>query len=157
MKKLVSVVLFALSVASVSHAFLIPGLPDVPSRYPGYPGQNDVYGPARTVRWQDMGSFTAQKIIETTVRLDVRGQYVNEVFAVTRDNEVQISSAVAYLSNGDTLDLRYLTGVIRKGQQVRIPLDYRNSLRVDSIELRIESSNLIGSRGSLMLHLGLAF
>ncbi|MEQ1723394.1 MAG: hypothetical protein ABL930_09480, partial [Pseudobdellovibrio sp.] len=136
-----------------------PGQPYPNNPYPAppAPGYSDIYGPNRTVRWQDMGSFRAQKFVETTVRLDARGQFVNELFLVAQDNQVQIRSAVARLVNGQIVDLRYLQGVIRQGQQLRQPLDYRNSLRVDSIELVIESSNLIGSRGSLNVQLGLAF
>jgi hypothetical protein len=133
-----------------------PGNPYPSDPYPA-PGYSDIYGPNRTVRWQDMGSFRAQKFIETTIRLDARGQFVNELFLAAQDNEVRIHSAIARLVNGQVVDLRYLQGVIRRGQQLRQPLDYRNSLRVDTIELVIESSNLFGSRGTLNAQLGLAY
>ncbi len=126
-----------------------------PAPYP--PSYNDVYGPARTVRWQDMGLFKAQKVLETRVSIEAYGQLVNEVLLTAIDNPVQVNQALAYLTNGQVVDLRSLWGRIERGQQLRQPLDYRNSLRVSRIELNIESPSIFGgSRGTLQVHLGLA-
>ena len=113
--------------------------------------------PARTVRWQYAGQFLAQKIVETDITIPGNGQFVNEIFLTAVDNPVQITSALAYLTNGQVVELRYLLTQIGRGQQIRQQLDYRSSLRVDRIELRIESPSLFGSRGSLQVQLGLAF
>lgn len=148
-----------------------PGQPDQPNQpnqpgqpgQPGYPGNpqppgyNDIYGPGRTVRWWDMGTVQAQKFIAVDVRLDVRGQFVNEIFLAAIDNHVGIKSAQARLANGQMIDLRYLVGTIQKGRQYQIRLDYNYSLRIDSLYLTIESPNLAGSRASLAIQLGLAY
>lgn len=133
-----------------------PGNPYPQNPYPS-PGYSDVYGPGRTVRWQDMGSHRAEKFVDRTIVLRANGQFVNELFIVAQNNHVTIRSAIARLTNGQIVDLRYLVGTVRDGQQLRQQLDYRSSLRVDSIELNIEAGNLIGSRGSLNVQLGLAF
>lgn len=142
-----------------------PDQPDQPSQpgYPGQPGQpgppgyNDIYGPGRTVRWWDMGVVQALKFITVDVRLDVRGQFVNEIFLAAIDNHVRIRSAQGRLANGQLLDLRYLEGTISRGQRYQIRLDRYNSLRLDSIQLSIESPNLAGALGSLGIQLGLAY
>lgn len=136
-----------------------PGYP--PPHHPGYPpppppNYYDVYGPAVTVRWQDMGIQKTQKLLETNLRFNVGGQLVNEVLLTAIDNHVQINSALAYLVNGQVVELRFLLGGIRQGQQLRQALDYRSSMRVDRIELNVESPNLLGSRGKLQVHLGMA-
>lgn len=162
---IVFVTLFA--TATYAGNFPWPGQPDQPNQpgQPGYPGQpqppppgyNDIYGPGRTVRWWDMGIIQAQKFIAIDVRLDVRGQFVNEVFLAAIDNHIGIKSAQARLVNGQMIDLRYLVGTIRKGQQYQIRLDYNYSLRIDTIYLTVESPNLAGPRASLGIQLGLAY
>lgn len=134
-----------------------PGNPYPGNPYPGHPGYSDVYGPNRTVRWQDMGSHRAEKFVDKTIVIEAHGQFVNELFLTAQKNHVTIRSAIARLTNGQIVDLRYLVGTMRDGQQLRQQLDYRNSLRVDRIEINIEAGNLIGSRGSLSVQLGLAF
>jgi hypothetical protein len=145
--------------------YLRPGDPAPGQPYPGNPGgypqrpppgYNDVYGPARTVRWYDVGSHRADKFLDRDVVIDVNGALVNELYLVASNNRVAINSAVAYLMDGQVVDLRGVVGEIRDGQQVRSQLDYRFSLRVRQIVLNIESPNLIGSRGNLNIHLGLA-
>ncbi|MGZ3689903.1 MAG: hypothetical protein ACXVAX_00280 [Pseudobdellovibrio sp.] len=132
--------------------------PNNPYPPPPGPGYGDCYGPARTVRWQNMGSYVAQKIIETDVVVPGNGQFVNEIFLTAVDNPVQINSALVYLTNGQVVELRGLLTRMDRNQQLRQPLDYRTSLRVDRIELRIESPAIFGgSRGSLQVQLGLAF
>ena len=130
---------------------------------PGYPGQpqppgyNDIYGPGRTVRWWDMGVIQAQKFMAIDVRLDVRGQFVNEIFLGAIDNHIGIKSAQARLANGQMIDLQFMRGTLRRDQRAQVRLDYRNSLRIDTIYLTIESPNLVGSRASLGIQLGLAY
>lgn len=130
-----------------------PGNPYPPAPHPGY---NDVYGPAITVRWQDMGTHKAQKLIDTNIHLNVYGQLVNEIYVTAQGNPVMVRSALAYLTNGQIVELRGLLGNIHEHRPIRAPLDYRNSLRVERIVLNIESGNLLGSRGSLNVQLGLA-
>jgi hypothetical protein len=138
-----------------------PGNP-YPNPYPGqphqppYPGYNDVYGPAVTYRWLDMGTHKAQKLVDTNIHLSVRGQLVNEIFVTAQNNPVLIRSAIAYLSNGQAIELRSLLGNIHENRPVRTVLDYRNSLRVESIVLNVEAASLLGSRGKLNIQLGLA-
>ena len=127
-----------------------------PPNQPPPPHYGDVYGPGRTVRWQDMGVFKAIKVIETQVRLDTRRQFVNEVFVRAESNNVEIKSALAYLTNGQVFEVRQLIGNVRRDQQYRILLDYRNSLRLDRLELVIQSG-LIGGSGKLNVQLGLAY
>lgn len=130
-----------------------PNQPYPPSQPPHY---GDVYGPGRTVRWHDMGVFKAIKVIETQVRLDTRGQFINEIYVRAESNSVDIKSALAYLVNGQVIEIRQLLGTVRKGQQHRVLLDYRNSLRLDRIELVIQSG-LFGGSGKLNVQLGLAY
>ena len=130
--------------------------PPAPYPYPPAPDYNNVYGPAVTLRWQNMGSFKAQKLVDTDIELGVYGQLVNEVYLVAEKNNIMIRSALAYLSNGQIIEIRGLLGNLDDGRGIRVPLDYRNSLRVDRIVLNIEAGNLIGSRGTLHVQLGLA-
>lgn len=163
MSKIFSVLTLILLSFSFAHADLGQLDPRPPQRPPSqpYPPHNpppwgDVYGPGRTVRWQDMGTFKAIKVIETQVRLDVRGRFVNEIFVAAESNSVEIKSALAYLTNGQVIEVRQLLGSVRKNQQYRVLLDYRNSLRLDRIEMVIESG-LFGSSGKLNIQLGLAY
>ncbi len=124
-----------------------------PMRPPPY---SDIYGPARTARWLDMGSFRAEKILLKNIRINAGGQYVNEILIDVIDNNVQIDSAVAYLTNGQIVNLQSVTGVTRKGRRIVARLDYRNSLRVDRIEMNIETAGLFGPRGNIKILLGVA-
>lgn len=133
-----------------------PAPPHHPPHYPPHPGYNDVYGPAVTVRWLDMGNHKAQKLIDTNIHLSVRGQLVNEIYVTAQNNPVLVRSAIAYLSNGQAVELRSLLGNIHEHRPVRTMLDYRNSLRVESIVINVEAASLLGSRGSLNIQLGLA-
>src|SRR3990167_8159820 len=81
--------------------------PSQPNQPPP-PGYNDIYGPGRTVRWQDMGVIQAQKFIVLDIQLNARGQFVNEIFFAAIDNHIGIKSAQARLANGQMIDLRYL-------------------------------------------------
>ncbi len=159
MKKILSLMFIVLAIASTGQAFNTrlsgPNRPLMPPPPP--PGYNDIYGPGRTVRWQDMGVVQAQKFIAIDVNYDVRGQFVNELFLVALDNHIGIKSAQARLSNGQVIELRHLTGTVRKDQQLRLRLDYNYSLRIETLLLTIESPNLVGSRASLGLQLGLAY
>lgn len=169
MKKNLSILLLLIATSFSTLAFAgnfpWPDLPDMPGQpgqpgqpgYPQPPGYNDIYGPGRTVRWWDMGTVQAQKFVAVDVRIDARGEFVNEVFLAAIDNHIRIKAASARLANGQMIDLNYLTGTIERGRQYQIRLDYRNSLRVDSLYLTIESPNLAGSRASLAIQLGLAY
>lgn len=162
MKKNIGVLLLLIMVSFATSAFAVnfpwPDKPDQP-RYPQPqpPGYGDIYGPGRTVRWWDMGTVQAQKFVAVDVRIDVRGEFVNEVYLAAISNHIKIKAASARLANGQMIDLNYLVGTIEKNRQYQIRLDYRNSLRLDSLYLTIESPNLAGSRASLAIQLGLAY
>ena len=147
---------FAIVVLTLASELTLAQPPGFPGQ-PQPPGYSDIYGPGRTVRWWDMGVIHAQKFIAIDVRLDVRGQFVNEIFLAAIDNHVGIKSAQARLSNGQMIDLNFLTGTLGRDQRAQVRLDYRNSLRIDTIYLTVESPNLIGSSSSLALQLGLAY
>ena len=127
-----------------------------PPMPPPPPAFND-YGPGYTVRWQDFGLNRLPKIANQDVVIDVRGQYVNEILLRAVDNNVQVNSVLAYLSNGQVVDVRQATGNIYNRGEVRVQADYRGSLRVERIVINATSSNLIGSRASLSVILGLAY
>lgn len=128
-----------------------------PGPQPGPPGWSDVFGPARTVRWWDLGSFQAEKFIDMNVNVDVQDQFVNEVFVAAQDNQVEVRDAVAYMSDGRAFQVRNLIGVIQEGRQYRVPLDYRNSLRLRRLVITIRASNPFGSRSRFYSQLGLAY
>ncbi len=137
-----------------------PGRPGPPSR-PNYPPPpppfyNGDVGPQQTLRWQDNGVTTIPKFLSQAVTVYVGGQLTNEVLVRALNNQLQIDSALAYLQDGQVVDLRNLTGTIREGQEVRSLVDYRFSLRVSRIEIRATSSNLIGSRAQMQVIVGLA-
>jgi hypothetical protein len=113
-------------------------------------------GPRYTVRWQDYGLNRVPKLVSETITIRVGGMLVNEILFRAVDNKVQVDSAVAYLSNGQTIDLGQMTGTIREGRDARGSLDYYFSLRVERIVISATSANLIGSRGQLQVMLGLA-
>lgn len=146
------------STSAVAGNFPWPDQPDQPGYpQPQPPGYGDIYGPGRTVRWWDMGTVQAQKFVAVDVRIDARGEFVNEVYLAAIGNHIRIKAASARLANGQMIDLNYLVGTIDKNRQYQIRLDYRNSLRLDSLYLTIESPNLAGSRASLAIQLGLAY
>lgn len=134
--------------------YLVPG--------PGYstelPWSSDnIYGPGRTVRWQDMGSYRAQKFTEVSVDVVANGQFVNEIFLVAEKNQIDIRSVQARLWNGQIIGLNHLTGTVREGQSLRLRLDRYYSLRIERLVVNMISPNLIGPRGSLQIQLGLAY
>ncbi|MFZ3230697.1 MAG: hypothetical protein WA160_10870 [Pseudobdellovibrio sp.] len=131
-----------------------PPMPPPPNYGNDY-GNN--YGPAYTIRWQDFGANLIPKLMAQDVVLDVRGQFVNEILLRASENSVQVNSVLAYLSNGQVIDIRQATGNIRDGGEFRAQLDYRSSLRVERIVINATSSNLFGSRGRLSVILGLAY
>lgn len=155
MKKILGLMFIILATVTASYADNYPS-PNQPNQPPP-PGYNDIYGPGRTVRWQDMGVIQAQKFIALDVQLNAYGQFVNEIFFAAIDNHIGIKSARARLSNGQMIDLAYLNGTIYRGQQMRFRLDYYYSLRIDSVFLTIESPNVVGSRATLATQLGLAY
>lgn len=155
MKKILAPMFIVLAIATAAYADNYPS-PNQPSPPPP-PGYSDIYGPGRTVRWQDMGVIQAQKFIALDVQLNAHGQFVNEIFFAAIDNHIGIKSARARLANGQMIDLGYLNGTIYRGQQLRFRLDYYYSLRIDSIYLTIESPNVVGARASLATQLGLAY
>lgn len=155
MNKLFSMLLIVIGMTLSAHADLFPTPPN--QQPPPGPGWNDIYGPPRTVRWQDLGSFQAEKFIDMNVDINVRDQFVNEVFLAAQDNQVEIKQAVAYLSNGQTFEMRNMEGVIQRDRQYRVQLDYRNSLRIRRLVFTIRSPNLMGSRATFLMQLGLAY
>ena len=130
-----------------------------PDRRPPPPGYNPgygEYGPNYTRQWRDYGTTQLPKLISQDVTINVNGQLVNEIILRAIKNQAQIESALAYLSNGQVIDLRQLTGTIGSQNEFRTQLDYRYSLRVDRLVFKATSSNLFGSRGQLKVILGLA-
>jgi hypothetical protein len=93
--------------------------PHYPPHQPPHHDHYDVYGPAITVRWLDMGTHKAQKLIDTNIHLNVHGQLVNEIYVTAQNNPVLVRSAVAYLSNGQVVELRNLLGNIHEHRPVR--------------------------------------
>lgn len=165
MIKTIGLILLVLSTVLTAEAglgmrppFPQPPPHEVPPGPPGPPGwNNDIYGPARTVRWDYVGAFRTEKFLETRVDINVRDQFVNEVMVAAEDNDVEVVDAVAYLSNGQAFQLRNMIGVIQRGRQYQVQLDWRNSLRLSRLSYTIKSPNLIGSRATLHLQLGLAY
>lgn len=113
-------------------------------------------GPGRTLRWQMVDSSKAPKIIDENVSIRLNGRLVNEVLFRAEGNPIDVSNAVAYLSNGQVIDLYAGSGMVRDGEVRRFRLDYRYSFRVERIELTISSPRLIGSRGLLTTYIGFA-
>ena len=103
-----------------------------------------------------MGEVKAPKIISDRVELQVGGRLVNEVLIRALNNPVEIREASAVLVDGQRVDLYRATGTLREGGIRRIDLDYYYSLRVDHLEFVVTSPFLIGSRGVLVTHVGLA-
>lgn len=149
--------------------YLTPGngdvyRPDRPGRPlpPGRPGRplppyyGGDYGPQQTVRWLDQGVNRLPKLISDTQTIYLGGQLVNEVLVRALDNNVQIESMLAYLQNGQVIDLRQLTGTFRQGQEARGLVDYRFSLRIERLVIQATSPNLFGSRASMQVIIGLA-
>jgi hypothetical protein len=124
---------------------------------PPPPSYNYDYGPAYTARWQDYGVTQVPKLTTQDINIDVRGNYVNEILLRSASGDVQVSSVLAYLSNGQVVDVRQASGYISDRREVRVQLDYRGSLRVERIVVRAGSPNLIGGRGQLSVILGLAY
>lgn len=114
------------------------------------------FGPSRTVRWQLVDSTKAPKVIDESVSIYIGGRLVNEIILRADKSPVDISDAVAYLSNGQRIDLYPGSADLRNGESRRFRLDYRYSLRVERIEFKLSSPRLIGSRGVLNTYVGFA-
>jgi hypothetical protein len=119
-------------------------------------GYGSGIGPGRTLRWQLMNSSKAPKLMESTVSIYVGGRLVNEILLRADSNPVDVSNVVAYLSNGQRLELYASSGDLRTGEIRRLRLDSRYSLRIERIEFSISSPRLIGSRGVLNTYVGFA-
>ena len=113
-------------------------------------------GPKYTSRWIVLGEVQAPKLITDRVELQVGGRLVNEVLIRALKNPVDIREASAVLVDGQRVDLYRATGTLREGGVRRIDLDYYYSLRVDHLEFVVTSPALIGSRGVLVTHVGVA-
>lgn len=135
-----------------------PGRPvPIPPRrpMPPPPFYGDV-GPQMTVRWQDNGVNRLPKFVTETFTIYVGNVLTNEVLVRAIDNRVGVDSALAYLADGRVVPLAALQGSLRQGEERRSLLDYRFSLRVNRIEIRATSDNLIGSRALIQVLVGLA-
>ena len=115
------------------------------------------YGPRYTARWVNFGTNRVQKFINVDITIRTYGQLVNEIVLGAVDNSVQINSALAYLSNGQVIELRQATGYIGQNRRIRVRLDHANSRAVDRIVLNATSPNLIGSRGQISILVGYAY
>lgn len=122
-------------------------------RHPGYGG---VTGPQYTVRWYDLGLNRLPKLVSEIQTIYVGGRLVNEILVRAVDNHVGIESFVAFLSDGQMVNLAHLTGNMRQGYELRGLVDRYSSLRIDRLEVRATSSNLIGTRAQMQVVLGLA-
>lgn len=173
MKKLMMI---ALLMTSAAQAYLVPGNGDghhkphpphpQPAPYPGNPyepGPSDPYypspgysdyGPARTIRWKDMGTSKVDKVVGETIRIRVNGRLVNEVLLRSTYSDTTVTRAVARLSSGRSIQLP--TGTIRDDREARIRLDRHYSVRVESIEITAVSRNVLDSSARLQIYLGLA-
>lgn len=134
---------------------LVPG--------PQYPGNGyapdygyGLRGPQRTIRWADLGTNRVPKFVSEVQTIHVGGQLVNELLIRAIDNRVQIESVMAVLNNGQRIDLRFATGSIREGNELRTLVDRYYSLRIHRLEIRASSPNLIGSRGKFQTLVGFA-
>ena len=127
-----------------------------PPGYPGYPDNRD-YGQGRTVRWYQAGTIRLPKLLEQEFTVNMNGAYVTEVYFTAIDNNVNISSILVELSNGQTINANRATGTLRQGQRFGFRLDRYYSLPVDRIIIRASSPNLIGSRSSLAVNVGLGY
>lgn len=131
-----------------------PPMPPPPPQHGGYDYYN--YGPNYTVRWMDTGLNKMPKIISQTVVIRVQNQLVNEVLLRAVKSQVSIRSITAIMTNGQAINLNHLAITLQNGQEIRAPLDYRYSLRLDRLIIEGNSPNLIGSLGQLNVVLGLA-
>lgn len=125
-------------------------------RPPSYPGNQD-YGPGRTTRWYQAGTFRLPKLLEQEFTVNMNGAYVTEVHFAALDNSVNITSVLVELSNGQILNANRSTGTLRQGQRFGFRLDRYYSLSVERIIIRANSPNLIGSRASLVVNVGLGY
>ncbi len=88
--------------------------------------------------------------------IHVGGRLVNEVLLRALSNRVHIESVMIRLIDGRYMDLYQFRGTMHDNTELRLLVDRYNSLRVDRIEIRATSPNLIGSRGKMQVILGMA-
>jgi hypothetical protein len=129
--------------------------PPPPQYYPPNYGYG-VTGPQRTIRWMDLGTNRVPKLLSETMSVHVGGRLVNEILIRAIDNRVGIESVTALLSNGQLVELRNFRSSIRGGSELRALVDPYYSLRIQRLDIRATSPNLIGSRGQFQLFLGTA-
>ncbi len=110
-----------------------------------------------TTRWVDYGQFKAYKLFERDVKIKLNGQYLNEISLIASHSPIMISSAEAYLMNGEVVNLIPYTGqYIAEGFQMQAKIS-RRPLLVDKIVLRIKASDFkVVNHGRLGVSLGLA-
>jgi hypothetical protein len=165
MKSVLSLVVLLVSISALSQQYgggrYNPGRGGGDYRGGGHqqhpPAYGNDYGPNYTVRWEDFGANRVPKFAGEDVVIYTHGQFVNELRLTAVNNDVQITSALAYLSNGEVIELRQATGYFRQGRTARAVIDYRNSRTVDRIVLTATSPNLIGSRAQLSAVVGYAY
>ncbi|OFZ31521.1 MAG: hypothetical protein A2622_02760 [Bdellovibrionales bacterium RIFCSPHIGHO2_01_FULL_40_29] len=123
---------------------------------PRYGHGGGIRGPQYTTHWDDLGVNRLPKLVSEIQTIYVGGRLVNEILIRAIDNRVDVESVLAYLANGQVVQLYHITGSIKSGREIRGFVDSRYSLRIDRLEIRAMSSNLVGSRAQMQVALGLA-
>ena len=123
-----------------------PQQPDRPNR-PDRPGQRVVF--------HKVDSYRVQKFIETTHTSRINSPNVKLISFTALENSIEIVEARLLLENGREIYLDGMTGGLRTNNTVNYSLNSRYGERVRSITVTAVARNLIGSRPTLQISVGI--
>lgn len=110
--------------------------------------------PVERIIYQRVDGFQVQKFLETTNTLPVNVPNVKTIQLLALNNDVEITEARVLLDDGREVYMDGITGALRRNRNIIYTLNGYMGERVRSITIRALSRNLIGSRASLDVSVG---
>ncbi len=120
----------------------------------GSRGPWDRRPPVERIIYQRVDAFQVQKFIETTNTLRVNVPNVKTIQFMALNNDVEITEARLLLDDGREVFMDGVTGALSRNRNIIYTLTGHIGERVRSITIRALSRNLIGSRASLDVSVG---
>ncbi len=105
-------------------------------------GDQDQIESTGTVRWVDYGEYTVSRLYKRIITIDLNGQSVNQINLRAENAPVEIISALAYLSNGEIVDISPVgSRVLAEGYQMRATMGHARSMSVQKIVLKVSATS----------------
>lgn len=100
------------------------------------------------------GSKKVDKFIVDTDRFYVHANNIEAIKISAKRANLEIESVKVHFDNGRVLTIRDFAGYLRKGSSLTHNFRTRHGANIDQVEVNATSTNLIGSRGEIVLELG---